>query len=59
MPQIERGGADWHAGGGLAGIEERLRELGGCLEIRAASPGTMVSATIPLHAADALESSAV
>jgi len=58
MPQIERGGADWHAGGGLAGIEERLRELGGSLEIRAANPGTVVCAVIPLQPADILQQNA-
>lgn len=52
MPQILRGGADWHAGGGLAGIEERLRELGGSLEIRPANPGTVVAAIIPLQPTD-------
>jgi two-component system, NarL family, sensor kinase len=54
MPQIQRDGPDWHAGGGLAGIEERLQELGGSLEIREANPGTVVAATIPLQPADVL-----
>jgi signal transduction histidine kinase len=35
-------------GGGLAGIEERVHELGGSLEIKSANPGTIVTATIPL-----------
>lgn len=34
--------------GGLAGIEERVQELGGRLEIKTANPGTIVTATIPL-----------
>jgi two-component system, NarL family, sensor kinase len=58
MPKVEDGGIDRRAGGGLAGIEERLRELGGLLEIRPANPGTVVSATIPLQPADTLHQAA-
>jgi signal transduction histidine kinase len=37
-----------HVGVGLAGIRERIRELGGQLEIHSASPGTLISVAIPL-----------
>lgn len=37
-------------GGGLAGIEERVHELGGSLKIKPGNPGTIVTATIPLNA---------
>lgn len=40
--------ASWAAGGGLAGLQERLQELGGSLEIRPNHPGTAVVVTIPL-----------
>lgn len=49
-------GPYWATGGGLAGIEERVHELGGSLEIKPANPGTVVTATIPLAAADAQRS---
>ena len=46
-------------GVGLAGMRERVRELGGRLEIQAKSPGSLVSVSLPLtenvratHAAD-------
>jgi len=42
------GRAAWAAGGGLAGIQERLQELGGSLEIKPNHPGTAVVVTIPL-----------
>lgn len=35
-------------GVGLAGMRERVRELGGRLEVRAKLPGTLVSVTFPL-----------
>jgi signal transduction histidine kinase len=35
-------------GVGLAGMRERVRELGGRLEIQAQSPGSLVSASLPL-----------
>jgi signal transduction histidine kinase len=37
------------SGVGLAGMSERLNELRGELEIRAANPGTMLRASVPLH----------
>lgn len=40
---------DSAAGVGLAGMRQRMRELGGSLEIEAAFPGTMILATIPLR----------
>jgi two-component system, NarL family, sensor kinase len=49
MPRADAGGAYFAAGGGLAGIQERLRELGGDLEIRTNNPGTAITATIPLE----------
>ncbi len=41
-------GVQWRAGGGLAGIQERVREIGGRLEVKSASPGILVVATVPL-----------
>jgi signal transduction histidine kinase len=35
-------------GGGLAGIEERVHDLGGSLAIKSGNPGTIVTAKIPL-----------
>jgi PAS domain S-box-containing protein len=35
--------------GGLAGLEERVHELGGSLSIKSANPGTAVKAAIPLN----------
>lgn len=48
MPRGSGDGPYWATGGGLAGIEERVHELGGSLEIKTANPGTVVTATIPL-----------
>jgi signal transduction histidine kinase len=48
MPGTMEAGTYRTTGGGLAGIEERVRELGGALTIQAASPGTVITATIPL-----------
>ena len=45
-----------NVGVGLAGIRERLKELGGFLEIESNLDGTMLRATIPTSAADGLES---
>ena len=39
-------------GVGLAGMRERLRELGGQLEIQSKIPGTLISVTLPLSGAD-------
>jgi len=33
---------------GVAGMRERLRQLGGRLEVRPENPGTTVRATLPL-----------
>lgn len=41
------------SGVGTAGMRERVRELGGCLEIRSGKTGTTVSATVPLSKAGA------
>jgi signal transduction histidine kinase len=49
MPRVPAGEEGyWTTGGGLAGIQERIRELRGSLEIKPAHPGTLVRATIPL-----------
>jgi signal transduction histidine kinase len=37
-----------HSGVGLAGMRERMRDLGGQLSIQACSPGTLISVTMPL-----------
>jgi two-component system, NarL family, sensor kinase len=53
MPRAPEGsGPYWATGGGLAGIQERIHELSGSLEIRPANPGTLVRATIPLKEPD-------
>jgi len=50
MPRVPAGEEGyWTTGGGLAGIQERIRELCGSLEIKPANPGTLVRATIPLE----------
>ena len=49
MPRGASGGRYWSACGGLAGIEERVREIGGHLDIKPANPGTIVTATVPLE----------
>jgi PAS domain S-box-containing protein len=48
LEKFERGGAE--LGVGLAGMRERLRQLGGRLEVRPENPGTSVRATLPLPA---------
>lgn len=45
-----------NVGVGLAGIRERLKELGGFLEIESNRDGTLLKATIPISAADGLDS---
>jgi signal transduction histidine kinase len=39
-------------GVGLAGMRERLRELGGQLDIQSKAPGTVISVTLPLTQSD-------
>jgi signal transduction histidine kinase len=39
-------------GVGLAGMRERVRELGGQLEIQAKAPGSSISATLPFQQKD-------
>ena len=41
-------------GVGLVGMRERLKELGGSLEIKSEGVGTEVIATLPLHLRDGL-----
>jgi len=45
-----------NVGVGLAGIRERLQELGGFLEIESNLDGTLLKATIPISAADERDS---
>lgn len=45
-----------NVGVGLAGIRERLKELGGLLEIESNREGTLLKASIPISAADGLNS---
>ena len=44
-----------NVGVGLAGIRERLKELGGFLDIESNLDGTLVKATIPVADADSIE----
>jgi len=37
---------------GLAGMRERLRQFGGCLQVGSGSLGTTVHVTVPLPASD-------
>lgn len=48
---LERGGQDWMGslGVGLRGMSERLRQLGGALDISSNGHGTCVRATVPLQ----------
>jgi PAS domain S-box-containing protein len=45
----EAGAGDGRSGVGIAGIKERMRELGGRLEIESDSRGTTVRASLPLE----------
>ncbi len=38
-----------NSGVGLAGMRERIRELGGQIDIQGCRPGTMITVTMPLH----------
>lgn len=44
-----------HVGVGLAGIRERLKELGGSLEIESNLDGTLLRATVPIAASESHE----
>jgi PAS domain S-box-containing protein len=47
---------DARSGIGFRGMSERLKHLGGKLEIRSSSAGTTVTATLPIQPGDAMES---
>jgi signal transduction histidine kinase len=47
LESFRRNGAN--AGVGLAGMRERMRELGGQLEVEASASGTVISVTIPFE----------
>jgi signal transduction histidine kinase len=47
------------SGVGLAGMRERVRELGGQLSIQCCRPGTLISVTMPLSAGSAVPESLV
>jgi PAS domain S-box-containing protein len=53
---LEQGSADWMGshGIGLRGMSERLRQLGGTLEISSTEVGTKVCATVPTEIAPSL-----
>jgi len=56
---LEKGsafGSSSHAGVGLRGIRERLRQLGGTLQVQSNSPGTRVTAILPVLRATAAPS---
>jgi two-component system, NarL family, sensor histidine kinase FusK len=46
-PEIVQRGANGTLGVGISGMRERLRQLGGALEIASRKPGTLVRATLP------------
>ncbi len=50
-PILEQGNQDWMGslGVGLRGMSERLRQLGGALQIVSNESGTQVRATVPLR----------
>ena len=53
LPSVpfEQGSADWlgSVGVGLRGMSERLRQLGGVLDVSSSPSGTLVRATVPLQ----------
>jgi len=51
-PQASASGASSEAGVGLLGMRERLRVLGGTLDIRSSSRGSKLTAVIPVAQAD-------
>ncbi len=56
---LEKGsafGSSAHTGVGLRGMRERLRQLGGTLEVQSNSPGTRVTAILPVVRAPAAPS---
>ena len=53
---LERFWKTGNVGVGLAGIRERLEELGGSLEIESSLDGTTLTGTIPIPTCDDLES---
>jgi signal transduction histidine kinase len=52
---LERFWKTGNVGVGLAGIRERLKELGGTLEIESNLDGTLLRATIPVHTSQSQE----
>ena len=57
---LEQGGQDWRGsyGIGLRGMSERLRQLGGVLQISSSERGTDVRATVPLTKSQSTTASA-
>jgi signal transduction histidine kinase len=47
-PEVLKRGATGTIGVGIGGMRERLRQLGGSLEIMRRDPGTLVRATVPI-----------
>jgi signal transduction histidine kinase len=45
--RLRRFNASVGAGVGITGMRERVRELGGCLEIRSLNTGTTISVSLP------------
>jgi PAS domain S-box-containing protein len=58
--KFEEGGADWMGalGVGLRGMNERVRQIGGRLELHSSGEGTTVAATVPLETAREREAAA-
>jgi two-component system, NarL family, sensor kinase len=49
LARMNRSGSD--VGVGIAGMRERLKELGGCLDIQSDATGTVLKASVPVAAA--------